>query len=109
MDEDRRLTLFLLRVLIYMVMLVCAYLVLQQLAVVVAPVGVALVLAFLLDPSVRALEVRGVPRWLAVVMLVLGFLGCIAGLSVALPHLVAKELERFVARLPEYAEVINKR
>ncbi len=109
MDADRRRALFLAQVLMILVLLSCCWFALQQLAVVLLPIGMALVLAFLLDPSVRSLEARGVPRWLAVLMIVLGVIGFFSALAVALPHLVARELERFVARLPAYEEFINSR
>src|SRR5947209_4202069 len=108
-DEDKRLTLFLVRVYLYLGLLACLWIVLSQLAVVVAPVGVALVLAFLLDPSVRALEQHRVPRWVAVLLLVLGFLAFLSGLVVALPNLVAKDLQRFTERLPYYEQVMSSR
>lgn len=105
--NDRRLTLLLARVLMYLLLLICGYLVLQQLAPVITPVAVALVLAFLLDPSVRSLESRGVPRWLAVLLLIAAFAGFITILTIALPHLVSRELERFQAQLPTYERFVN--
>lgn len=109
MDPDQKRTYFLARVYMYLGLLACLWVVISRLSAVLAPVGVALVIAFLLDPSVRALETRGVPRWLAVLLLVLVFLGFLTVLVVALPSLVAKDLERFTERLPYYQEVMSRR
>lgn len=106
---DIRRTLFLVQLLLGLVLLSCLWLALSQLSMVLSPVIVALVLAFLLDPSVRALEARGVPRWLAVVLMVLGFVGLLVGLGFILPYLVRRELEGFADRWPYYEQVINNR
>jgi predicted PurR-regulated permease PerM len=108
-DAERRLTMLLARILMYILILICGWLVLERLAVVLAPVAVALVLAFLLDPSVRSLEARGVPRWLAVVLLVLIFVGFGVALAWTLPQLVARELSHFSERLPFYQKVFTER
>src|SRR4051794_39016872 len=108
-EEERRLTWFLARVYMYLGLLACLWIVVSHLAAVLAPVGVALVLAFLLDPSVRALEAHRVPRWVAVLLLVLGFLGFLTALVIALPNLVAKDLQRFTERLPYYEQVMSSR
>lgn len=108
-DEDRRLTWFLARVYMYLGLLAMLWLIVSQLAAVLAPVGVALVVAFLLDPSVRSLETHRVPRWLAVLLLVLGFVGFLSGLVILLPNVVAKDLQRFTERLPYYEQVMSNR
>lgn len=107
MSDDRRFTLFLLRLLIYILLGVLTWSVLSQLSLVLAPVCVALVLAFLLDPSVRSLEARGLPRWLAVVLMVLGFIGVLTGVGLLMPLLITRELERFASELPAYEQLVN--
>lgn len=109
MIDDRRLTLFLLRVLIYVVLLMLAWLVLSRLSVVLAPVGVALVVAFLLDPPVRALEQRRVPRWLAVVGMVVLCAGLLTLVALTMPHLVSKELDHFAQQVPVYKKLLDTR
>jgi predicted PurR-regulated permease PerM len=109
LERSIRRTHTLLQLLLGIALLTCLWLTLSQLSMVLAPVIVALVLAFLLDPSVRALEARGVPRWLAVVLMVLGFVGLLVGLGFILPFLVRRELEGFADRWPYYEQVINNR
>jgi predicted PurR-regulated permease PerM len=106
-NEERALTLRLLRVLLYVALLALAWRAVSELSLVLAPVCVALVVAFLLDPSVRALEKRRVPRWLAVVLLGLTLLSLLAGVAVTVPYLVQKEIERFTEQLPAYQLLIN--
>lgn len=107
MLDDRKLTLFLIRVLLYIGLGALAWTVLSRLSLVLTPVAVALVLAFLLDPSVRALEARRVPRWLAVVLLVLTFLVFLSAVVVGLPSLVSRELSHFAAQIPVYEKLLN--
>jgi predicted PurR-regulated permease PerM len=107
MRDERRLTLLMIRLLCYIVLAVIIWSILSKLSLVLTPVVVALVLAFLLDPSVRALEERRVPRWLAVVLMVLVFLGALTGVVLTLPYLVRQEIERFTAQLPTYQMLIT--
>ena len=107
MSDDRRSTLLLFRLLCYIVLAVLAWSVLSKLSLVLTPVAVALVVAFLLDPSVRALEERRVPRWLAVGLMLLILLGALTGISLTIPYLVRQEIDRFTAQLPTYQSLIN--
>jgi predicted PurR-regulated permease PerM len=109
MIDDRRLTLLLLRFLIYIGLLTMGWLVLSRLSMVLAPVGVALVMAFLLDPLVGALEKRRVPRWLAVVGMVLTFLGLITIVSLTMPSMISKELDHFAQQVPGYKKLLDTR
>ncbi|HND09734.1 MAG TPA: AI-2E family transporter [Pseudomonadota bacterium] len=109
MFDDRRLSLLLFRVLCYVVLLVIAYSVLSRLSLVLTPVSVALVLAFLLNPSVSALEERKVPRWLAVGLMLLFLLGVLTAVGVTIPYLVRSEIERFSAQLPSYQGLIDRK
>ena len=107
MSDDRRSTLLLFRLLCYILLAVLCWSVLSKLSLVLTPVAVALVLAFLIDPSVRALEERRVPRWLAVVLMLLILLGALTGISLTIPYLVRQEIDRFTAQLPTYQTLIN--
>jgi predicted PurR-regulated permease PerM len=107
MIDDRRLTLFLCRVLIYLLLSVLAWTVLSHLSMVLAPVGVGLVFAFLLDPSVRALEARRVPRWLAVLWMVLLLIGLLTAVILTMPRLVSRELDHFATQLPAYKKLLD--
>ncbi len=109
MLDDRRLSLLLFRLLCYVVLLVLAYMVLSRLSLVLTPVAVALVLAFLLNPSVTALEQRKVPRWLAVGVMLLILLGVLTAVGLTIPYLVRSEIERFSAQLPSYQGLIDRK
>ncbi len=109
MLDDRRLSLLLFRLLCYVVLLVLAYTVLSRLSLVLTPVAVALVLAFLLNPSVTALEQRKVPRWLAVGVMLLILLGLLTAVGLTIPYLVRSEIERFSAQLPSYQGLIDRK
>lgn len=107
MSDDRRTTLLLLRLLCYILLAVLAWSVLSKLSLVLTPVAVALVVAFLLDPSVRALEERRVPRWLAVGLMLLVVLAALTGMVLTIPYLVRQEIDRFTAQLPTYQSLIT--
>lgn len=107
--EERALTLLLIRFLLYVAILSLLWRAMSELSLVLTPVCVALVVAFLLDPSVRALEQRRVPRWLAVVMLGLGLIGLLVGVAVTIPYLVRQEIERFTEQLPAYQQLVNNK
>lgn len=107
MSDDRRSTLLLIRLLCYILLAVLSWSVLSKLSLVLTPVAVALVLAFLIDPSVRVLEERRVPRWLAVGVMLLVLLGVLTGVVLTIPYLVRQEIDRFAAQLPTYQSLIN--
>lgn len=107
MFDDRRLTLFLLRVVLYLGFVILGWSVLSYLSLVLAPVGVGIVVAFLLDPSVKALEHRRVPRWLAVVGMVLIFIGFLTLIATTLPYLVSRELDHFAEQIPAYKKLLD--
>jgi len=109
MFDDRRLTLFLIRVVLYIGLIVLAWSVLSYLSLALAPVGVGIVVAFLLDPSVRALESRRVPRWLAVGGMVLVFLGFLTLIATTLPYLVSRELDHFAEQIPAYKKLLDNK
>ena len=109
MFDDRRLTLFLLRLVIYIGLVVLVWSVLSYLSLALAPVGVGIVVAFLLDPSVRALESRRVPRWLAVGGMVLIFLGFLTLIATTLPYLVSRELDHFAEQIPAYKKLLDNK
>jgi predicted PurR-regulated permease PerM len=109
MFDDRRLTLFLIRLVLYIGLVVLAWSVLSYLSLALAPVGVGIVVAFLLDPSVRALESRRVPRWLAVGGMVLVFLGILTLIATTLPYLVSRELDHFAEQIPAYKKLLDNK
>lgn len=79
---------------LYAASLVLAVWVLEALGAVIAPFVLALVLAYILDPAVDALQRRRVPRPLAILILalpVLGILGLAVGLGI--PALIRQAIE----------------
>jgi predicted PurR-regulated permease PerM len=70
-------------------------------------IGLALFIAVGLDPVVTWLTRRGVPRWAAVIIVLLGLLGVIGGfLAAAIPPLAA-QTAKLIAELPHYAHTLQ--
>jgi predicted PurR-regulated permease PerM len=70
-------------------------------------IGLALFIAAGLDPVVTWLTRHRVPRWGAVIIVVLGVLGVIAGfLAAAIPPLTA-QTSHLIAELPHYAHTLQ--
>jgi predicted PurR-regulated permease PerM len=74
-----------------------------RLATAIAPLVVALGLAYLLDPPVSALSRRGFPRSMAIVLLLLASLLVLLGLAFLVVPSVAAQVGRFNQKAPEYA------
>jgi predicted PurR-regulated permease PerM len=70
-------------------------------------IGLALFIAIGLDPVVNWLTRRRVPRWAAVIIVLLGVLGVIGGfLAAAIPPLAA-QTTKLIAELPHYAHTLQ--
>ena len=70
-------------------------------------IGLALFIAAGLDPVVGWLTRRRVPRWAAVVIVLLGMVGVLAGfLAAAIPPLAA-QTSKLIAELPHYAHTLQ--
>jgi predicted PurR-regulated permease PerM len=70
-------------------------------------IGLALFIAAGLDPVVTWLTRHRVPRWAAVIAVLLGMLGVIAGfLAAAIPPL-ATQTSKLIAELPHYAHTLQ--
>jgi predicted PurR-regulated permease PerM len=70
-------------------------------------IGLALFIAIGLDPVVNWLTRRRVPRWAAVIIVLLGVLGVIGGfLAAAIPPLAA-QTAKLIAELPHYAQTLQ--
>lgn len=95
MKIRRAKTYLLMRVLLYVALIVIGYLALRRVAVVLAPVATGLFIAYLLNPATERLEKRGVPRPIAIVILLL-LAGCaFATIVVLVPPLVSNEIAAF--------------
>jgi predicted PurR-regulated permease PerM len=74
---------------------------------VLALIGLALFIAAGLDPVVTWLTRHRMPRWAAVIVVLLGVLGVIAGfLAAAIPPL-ATQTSKLIAELPHYAHTLQ--
>ncbi len=70
-------------------------------------IGLALFIAVGLDPVVNWLTRRRVPRWAAVIVVLLGMIGVIGGfLAAAIPPLAA-QTANLIAELPHYAHALQ--
>jgi predicted PurR-regulated permease PerM len=96
----QRRILAMVRLLLYLTFVVIAYLVLNRLAPVIAPLLAAAGIAYLLDPLVDWLEARGMRRVLAVGLLLVAFIGAITGCVLVLTPLIAHDVAGFVQELP---------
>ena len=102
--KRRARTLALARALIYLAIAALVVLALRRLAVVLAPVGTALFLAYLANPLVERLERRGVRRGVAVLLLLLGFIAGVAAVLLIVPPLLAGEAASFAEKFDVYRQ-----
>lgn len=66
------------------------------------PFIAGLAIAYLLDPAADALERRGVPRWLAATIAIVGFFLVLAGVLLAIWPLASAQVAGFAKTLPDY-------
>ncbi len=84
-------------------------LVLQQLSSVLLPLGIAGIIAYLLDPVVDALEKRGLPRARAIIcVFALAFVTVAALIGSVVPQIV-DETRQLTERIPAYANRVQNR
>ena len=98
MKPRRAQTLLLIRVLLYAALAALVFIAVERVAVVVAPVGSGLFLAYLLNPAVLRLEGKGVPRSIAIALLLLLFGGAVAAVVLLVPPLLSREIATFTER-----------
>jgi AI-2 transport protein TqsA len=72
---------------------------------VLAPIFLAATLAILFTPALWWLEKKGLPPWLALVVIVLA----LGGFIILLIFILTTSLEQLSLRLPEYAELLHQR
>ena len=82
---------------------------LYLLSPILTPFIAALILAYICNPLVRRLCAWNMPRTLAVVLVMGGLLLLCAALLLVMLPLLQTELGRFMARLPEWLEVLRQR
>lgn len=74
---------------------------------VLGPFVAGLVIAYLLDPVADRLERRGVPRWAAAMLLLVGFFGVFALLILAMAPLVVAQFQQLVQNLPQLVQSLE--
>jgi AI-2 transport protein TqsA len=72
---------------------------------VLAPIFLAATLAILFTPALWWLEKKGLPSWLALVVMVLA----LGGFIILMIFILTTSLEQLSLRLPEYAELLHER
>lgn len=88
--------------------LILLYLFVREIApiarVLLPPVAIALVVVYLLNPLVSALQNRGFRRGLAVAMVWLAFIAVITAILAAVIPVVARQISGLIDALPKYVE-----
>ncbi|WBU39153.1 AI-2E family transporter [Homoserinibacter sp. YIM 151385] len=78
----------------------------QSLATILTYIGAALFLALGIDPAVTWLEKRGLPRWLAILLVLLGVLGLFAGLVLAIIPVIADQVNTLIKQVPRLIDAV---
>lgn len=68
---------------------------------------IAVVIAATLSPLVESAEKRGFPRWLAVILVYLGLLTLVTGISLLLGPTIIAQIQRLFQKLPGYLDVLE--
>ncbi|HWH26875.1 MAG TPA: AI-2E family transporter [Pseudolysinimonas sp.] len=79
---------------------------LAALATIITYVGAALFLALGIDPAVSFLERKKVPRWLAILIVLVGILGVFAGLVLAIIPVIADQVGNLIKQAPDIVDNI---
>lgn len=80
----------------------------SALSTIITYIGAALFLALGIDPIVSWLEKRHLPRWAAIVVVLLGVAGIFAGLIFAIVPVIADQIGTLIANLPHFIDVVSK-
>lgn len=79
----------------------------QVLGPIITYVGAALFLALGIDPAVSWLEKRNLPRWLAILIVLVGILAVFAGLVLAIIPVIADQVGNLIAAAPDLINTIT--
>ncbi|MEZ4401880.1 MAG: AI-2E family transporter [Kofleriaceae bacterium] len=97
----------LVRWLLILVFVVIGWWVVSELAAILTPILVAVGIAYLLDPVLDQLVRRGMSRAMGATLLLVGFLGAIAGLLVVLVPQAIDQLQAFGEGLPDMIDRVS--
>ncbi|MGR2751517.1 AI-2E family transporter [Agromyces arachidis] len=78
-----------------------------NLSTILTYVGAALFLALGLEPAVSGLERRGLPRWAAILLVVLGVSALVAALLLAVIPIIVEQVGELVALIPVIIAQVN--
>ncbi|NJL02525.1 MAG: AI-2E family transporter [Spirulinaceae cyanobacterium RM2_2_10] len=81
--------------------------ILWQLRGLLVVLAIAIVIAATLAPTVQQVERWGLPRWLAVVLVYLGFIATLTGLGLLIGPTVFEQIQRLARKLPGFLEVLS--
>jgi predicted PurR-regulated permease PerM len=79
----------------------------QVLGPIITYVGAALFLALGIDPAVSWLERQKLPRWLAILVVLVGILAVFAGLVLAIIPVIADQVGKLIAAAPDIIDAIT--
>lgn len=79
-----------------------------SLAQILTYVGAALFLALGIDPAVTFLQRRGLPRWLAIVLVILVILGVFVGLIFAVVPVISDQVSTLIRQAPDIGASFQK-
>lgn len=101
---------FLLAKLIFFALLIAgAYWALEQISAVIFPIFMALLLAYILNPTVGKLESKGVPRTLGIGIITLGLVAFVVVFSAFLYPTMASQVRTIGERAPQAWEMVEDR
>ncbi|MGE3191920.1 MAG: AI-2E family transporter [Microbacteriaceae bacterium] len=78
----------------------------QVLGPIITYVGAALFLALGIDPAVSWLEKHNLPRWLAILVVLVGILAVFAGLVLAIIPVIADQVGNLIAAAPDIIDAV---
>jgi predicted PurR-regulated permease PerM len=79
----------------------------QVLGPIITYVGAALFLALGIDPAVSWLERQKLPRWLAILVVLVGILAVFAGLVLAIIPVIADQVGKLIAAAPDIIDAVT--
>jgi predicted PurR-regulated permease PerM len=79
-----------------------------SLSTILTYVGAALFLALGLEPAVSGLERRGLPRWAAILLVVLGVAALVAALLLAVIPIIVEQIGELIALIPVIIAQLNR-
>jgi predicted PurR-regulated permease PerM len=80
----------------------------QVLGPIITYVGAALFLALGIDPAVSWLERQKLPRWLAILVVLVGILAVFAGLVLAIIPVIADQVGNLISAAPDIVDAVVK-